>query len=523
MDSTSEQPQTTSAPASLRLEFRLVLGFVLSVFLLTSAGFDTSEGSYDYRIAHLILTQGALGFATPAEGMFEDGGCTYLAPNGRTYAYHEFGNALFLIPAAAVNIVLEKSLASRFDARRMGFITGFTASLMPVLYCALTIALFYMMLRISFHKSVETALKASMALAFCTFVWTYSRNLYDGVLCMCILTGAILSLLEFRRTLKMKFFLAAMVLSGLGVITRLTMALVLPAFLVYLTMVFWKDRRRLIQLVSIGIALLIPFAGWQMYYNHLRTGHVLIAPVMSDQYASTSGLTGDPVYGTLGLLFMPGKSIFLFIPLALLSIVCFRRFVASYRAEATLVALLSGMWLLIHAKLAADWYGAWGWGPRHFITIAPVLALPACVCWDWMKERLWRRILRTSALTWGGILSLASIIGNWHFRMALGDAEGRHDALLWSLSGGQPVDMIKSALSNLRNIAFHLPGPYLEAYSPINRYASNTVNVWINSAAYAGVPKIPLGAIALALLAIACYCMIALRRIVDRGRKAEGF
>jgi hypothetical protein len=516
-----KQQQATSAPATLRLEFLLVLGFFLSMFLLTSAGFDTSEGTYDYRIAHLILTQGALGFATPAEGMFEDGGCTYLAPNGRTYAYHEFGNVLFLIPAAAVNIALEKTLVNHFGTRTMGFITGFTASLMPVIYCALTIALFFAMLRLSFDKSTDTALKASMALAFCTFVWTYSRNLYDGVLCMCILTGAIFSMLEFRRTLKMKFFLAAMALGGLGVITRLTMALVLPAFLVYLTMVFWRDRKRLIQLLLIGIAVLIPFAAWQMYYNHLRTGHSLIAPVMSDQYASTSGLTGDPLSGMMGLLFMPGKSIFLFIPLALLSIVCFRRFMASYPIEATFVALLSAMWLLIHAKLATDWYGAWGWGPRHFITIASVLALPACVCWDWMKMRLWRRILLTCALTWGGILSVASIIGNWHFRMALGDAEGRHDAMLWSLSGGQPIDMIRSACFNIRNMALHLPGPYLDTYSPINRYASNTVNVWINSAAYAGVSKLLLGAVSLALLASVCYCLVALRRIIDRSAQIQ--
>jgi hypothetical protein len=159
LDSMAEKQQRiASAPASLRSEILLVFGLVLSVFLLTSAGFDTSEGTYDYRIAHLILTQGALGFATPAEGMFEDGGCTYLAPNGRTYAYHEFGNALFLLPAAAVNIVLEKALTNHLDQRRMGFITGFTASLMPVIYCALTIALFYAMLRISFRKSIATAL-----------------------------------------------------------------------------------------------------------------------------------------------------------------------------------------------------------------------------------------------------------------------------------------------------------------------------------------------------------------------------
>ena len=109
----------------------------------------------------------------------------------------------------------------------------------------------------------------------------------------------------------------------------------------------------------------------------------------------------------------------------------------------------------------------------------------------------------------------------FHFRMALGDAEGRHDAMLWSLSGGQPIDMIRGALSNLRNIALHLPGPYLITYSPINRYASNTVNVWMNSAAYAGVSKLLLGAVTLVLLTIACYCLIALRRIIRRSSEME--
>lgn len=36
--------QATSAPATLRSEILLVFAIIFTVFLLTSAGFDTSEG-----------------------------------------------------------------------------------------------------------------------------------------------------------------------------------------------------------------------------------------------------------------------------------------------------------------------------------------------------------------------------------------------------------------------------------------------------------------------------------------------
>jgi len=507
--------QCASVPATLRTEIILVFALVCSVFLLTSAGFDTSEGLYHYAIARQVLTEGSLSFAQLRQGPYT------LAPNGRTYASHEFGNSLFLLPVAGLNIALEKALAGRYDERRIGFVTGFAMSLMPVVYCAMTVALFYAMLRTSFEKSIATALACSVALAFCTFVWTYSRNLFDGVLCMCLLTGAMLSMMQFGRTGRTGYFLVAMALCGFGIVTRLTMALLLAAFGIYLAMVFWKDRKRLIRLVVMGAAELAPFALWQTYYNHLRTGHWLISPVMSDQYAAHNGLTGNLAVGVSGLLFSPGRSIFVYVPLALLSVVCFRRFMAGYPCEAIFAAALSGMWLIIHSKMAAIWNGDWDWGPRHFVTIAPVLVLPASVCWEWMQEGLWRRILLRCALAWGAILSASSIVGNWHFREALAIAQGRRDAMIWSLSGGQALDMIEGAISNLRNMAVKAPIPSLAHYSPINCYASNTVNVWMNTAVYAGIPRLPVAAAAASLLAVAAGCALALRRMIRRASEAK--
>jgi len=500
--------QGSCAPPTLRTEIILVFGFLLSIFILTSAGYDTSEGYYDYAVAHQIWTQGTISFAEYTEGI------STKAPNGRVYASHEIGNALFLLPVAGLNVVLEKALAGRYDKRRIGFVTSFLTNLMPAIYCSVTIALFYAMLRIDFGKSRSAAFASSMAFTFCTFVWSYSRILSDVVLCMCLLTAALFSMIRFRRTMKVRYFLIAITLCGLGVIARLTMVLLLVAFAAYLTMVFWRDWKRLMRLVGTGIILLAPFALWQMYYNHLRTGHYLLAPVISGQYAS-SAMTGNLTVSMFGLLFSPGKSIFLYIPLAILSVVCFRRFMASYPCEALFVAVLPAIWLIIHSKMATNWYGAWGWGPRHFITIAPVLVLPACVSWEWLKESLWRRIAVRCALMWGAILTASSIIGNWHFRMALADSQGRHDydGMLWSPTQGQAIDMIAGAMSNIRKMVAGIEGPCLPSYSSINCHASNTVNIWMNSAAYAGVSRLLLAAAALGLLSVAVYCWLALCHI----------
>ncbi len=493
-------------PTTLVSESILVFVMVLAVFLLSASGGDTSEGRYHYMVARQIWTQGSLGFEQPLDGTFT------VAPNGRTYGSHEIGNTLFMIPLAGVEALLEKAIPRRLPA---GLLSGALLTLLPAVYCALTAALLYAMLRVFFAGSIGSSRYACLAFAFSTFVWSYSRIAFDGVLCMCLLTGAMFSMMYFKKTLATRPFVLATLLLGLGVITRLSMVVPLIAFGVYVTLVLWKRPARLIPLGLLAGALLLPFAAWQCYYNHLRTGLWLVSPVQTAQYAHNNGLTGDLAVGLTGLLFSPGKSIFVYIPLALISIVCFRRFAQSYLSEAVFVAILSVLWLLLHSKLAS-WYGSWGWGPRHMVTITPVLVLPACVNLEWMQEKLWRRSLLLGAITWGFVLSLSSIIGNWVFRMNLSLSEGRFDSLIWSPSQGQAVDMIEAAVSNLRKLVLHTPIPRFPEHSPANGYASNTINVWINSAAYQGAPPIILAAAGFGLLAVAAYCLFALRKIEDR-------
>jgi len=78
--------------------------------------------------------------------------------------------------------------------------------------------------------------------------------------------------------------------------------------------------------------------------------------------------------GLYGLLFSPYKSIFLFSPILLASLVSFPLFFRRHRWEGWLLGLI----VIAHLLLFAKWYMWWGgfaWGPRFLVPLTPFLAV----------------------------------------------------------------------------------------------------------------------------------------------------
>src|SRR5712691_4256028 len=115
----------TDAPSRMRVAHRpppgvrreIVLTFVtlLSTFILTSSGFDTSEGGYHYQIARQIVMYGRLSLPSGGDGPL------IVAPNGRVYVMHEIGNTLPLIPVAVVNQLIERRFSSRLSPNTLRY------------------------------------------------------------------------------------------------------------------------------------------------------------------------------------------------------------------------------------------------------------------------------------------------------------------------------------------------------------------------------------------------------------------
>jgi hypothetical protein len=451
------------------------LVFFSALFLLTSAGFDTSEGVYHYQVSQQIVRHGELGFpGPPPDPVF------FQAPNGRSYAAHEIGNSLLLLPVAIVSKVVFRGVAPEIASRAEDFLVAVHAAL----YMALC-ATFFGGILVEFSLSRREAFWTTLAVFTTSYLWTYSRNLFDGVAAGMFLTASFWFLLRQR-------VVVAFVLLGFAVITRTTCVLAVLASLVYLTQGRrWREIRT-------AILVLLPFAAWQLYYNHLRSGHWLIGAIHTSRYngvQSISGFFGDSLPG---LLFSPGKSVFVFAPLLVFSVLGFRQFWRAHRAAALYVAVLGGSWLLTHALLK-NWQGSWGWGPRYFVTILPILSVPgALVLPSWWKERRWFVMLFGG---FGFVLSLSSILSNWHFRMGLAAWERRLGAMDWSLARGQAVDMLRAGAHNVLVILGQRPVVRIPGESEANAWASNTVNLWEFSFAHAGISKVAILAAVIPILA----------------------
>lgn len=458
--------------------------FFWSIFAFTNSGVDSSEGLFHYEVAVQIVKHGQLGFATQPEGVFQ------VAPNGRFYAGHEIGNTLFMLPTAFINVMLEnvtsKFVASETIEKAQQFILSFQAGI----YSSLTATIFFTILRVGFQRTIISSFLATNFLVFTTFFWTYSRNLFDGVLCTTLLTISFLCLICYRQTQASKFIIYCFLALGFALITRVSMVLPIFAACVYLFISHQASiTQKLRNLILAGVTL-IPFAIWQSWYNFLRTGIFYKSPVQTSVYAGNNALDGNIFVGLSGLLFSPGKSIFIYAPLILISIFLFRRFARQYPKEAIYTSILAIFWLLLHARLRS-WYGAAGWGPRHLITILPIIFLPFAVNLEYIWSKISLKITTIILAGFGFILGLSSIISNWHFRMmyAIERNLGDDQNFIWGWTHSQAIDMLQAGVGNIIRIITKSPVIVIQnTYSEANEYASSTLNLWANSLIYAGIP-----------------------------------
>lgn len=480
--------------------------FFWALFILSNCGFDYAEGSFHYKLAEHIVTTGQLGFDTSQEGIFS------IAPNGRTYASQEIGNTLFFLPTAFFNVILERILSPFATLKAISITKEFIRSFQPGFYSALTVTAFFGILRFQFGQAVLPSFLATLSLAVSTYFWTYTRESFDGVLCSTLLTTSFLLLLNFRDSKKSPYLILAFICLGFSLITRISMILAIVASIGYLVLISRPSLIIRIKNVATALLIILPFLLWQSWYNHLRTGFFYLSPVQTDaKYLGNNALDGNVFTGLAGLLLSPGKSIFIYAPLLILSVVLFRKFFKEHQKEALYILVLTIAWFLLHARLRS-WYGGGGWGPRYLVTVLPILFLPFAANIEYVLQRTSLKLSAIFLACFGFILSLSSIISHWYWRLDF--ARKDEVAYVWKFSNSQSLDMLKSATRNLVTsfkIATHSPAIQKQnlwyLHSDIEAYGSHTVNIWPNSLVFIGIPWY-LVAILVAFLLLIMYLSI---------------
>lgn len=489
-------PAPVSTPRLWIESLRIGIGWLL-FFWLTQSGHDFSEGILSHSMASHLVRTGEISLTEPHPDfgyLFQPG------TDARQHPAHEFGNTLLMLPFVAVIELILYSTRSQFDPDQSILLGRFLASFIPGIFAAVGITIFHRLARHVFQLNARNALLATFGLGAATFYWAYAQSLSDILPTSVLLLLAVTAIFVYGQNPRPLPLIVASAALGMAIITRIPSVLLLPPFLGYLLWIHKDSSLTARHPMILAVLILMPFAIWQLYYNHLRTGNPLFGPVNNPVYVNNR-LDGNLVDGLAGLLISPGKSIFLYCPILILSLGRFRHFWKRHTAEAILLMSFFTLWFLLHAKLRG-WTGTTGFGPRFLAAITPLLCIPwmASLSSHQPSSRPWIWLTRL-CFTWGILLGICATISNWFYRYGFLNATTAMDD--WHPLRNHTVDIITSAFANIHRLFTNSPPDIWDLASPLHQYMANSVDIWLVLAWKQGLPGPIASIIGITMLAAA--------------------
>ena len=366
--------------------------FFLGVYLLVSGqGFYSTDGETMLRATWAIVDKGRLSMpCDPGQPSAIEG------RDGQCYSRYGLGQPLAAIPLYLAG----KGVSVLFPQLDYGEVLRFTMTrfnqLVMALVCGVMCAL-----GLTLYRSARMGVGLALLFGLSTLALPYSRFYFNEPLALLGFSIALLGALNYRQEARAKWLIVGGAGFGLAVLTRTVSALLLPAFLVYL----WfadspRAERRVRHSERSEESHEIDAGDAQAGRFQAQAGRIVIflTPIVAlgmVQVAYQWWAFGDPLsggyrgegwqtplwLGLYGLLFSPGKSLLLFVPLSLLSAWGWVYWIgAGRRREALLFISCFLLWLLFHAGWWT-WHGGWSWGPRFMASMLPFLILPIGSLW----------------------------------------------------------------------------------------------------------------------------------------------
>jgi hypothetical protein len=358
----------------------------LSAFVIQSGELGTSDTTHRLQAAHSFWTSEPEVFPSeyPEFGIHGRG--------GKLYTYYGMGQSLLMLPADIVGTCLARLPAFAnydVDPGVKSIVVSYSTNILVNVLTALVCFRFLRMLRFTTRQSVAGVL----ALLFCTTHLHYTQNMMENNYIMLLTLTGLTCQYEWLLTGNKRALLFGSAAFGLNLLTRLTTGLDLIAGGVFLLLVLWLDNvrgRALWLRFSTYVKTAAPVYAFFMlidrWYQHYRFGswtNTYVSVFAREMRMLNPSL--PPKYpwelpfrvGFFGALFKPEKSIFLFDPLLLLTILVgvlvwmhLYRDVKAYMITA-LVLLLA--YICFYAKYTV-WSGDFAWGDRYVSTAAELAA-----------------------------------------------------------------------------------------------------------------------------------------------------
>lgn len=351
---------------------RTVAALALAVYLATAGGSLTSvDAVMTYEVTRSLITRGTSAFDEP--GLNNHPGV-----DGRYYSPFGIGQSLVNVPFYVGAAGIERFVGPRFGKPRMlekaGVALGnafVSAGIVWVVYA----------FAFRLTGSLNAALFAALASGFGTLVWPYAKFGFNQPLTSLCLTGGVVAAwlgLRLRQSSSLALGGASLAFAFL---TRHEMALAVAVVAAWMLVETWRERgpvgRRLL---AFGGPVVVAVAFW-LWYNQMRFGNPFDTGNLGAHETGGQhfGFSLATLTGMVGLLFSPGRSLVLYVPLVVVAPVAHWRLAARDRALALVLLVLYVSFLVLYGSLRY-WDGLRGYGPRYLVPFLP-LVTAACAVW----------------------------------------------------------------------------------------------------------------------------------------------
>jgi len=312
--------------------------------------------------------------------------------NGRLYAWYGIGQSLLMLPADVVGTYVEN--LSVFDAydvdpRPRSMVVSYSTNTMV---CVLAILVCFRLLgQLGFSTNQRIA--GALALLFCTTFLHYTQNMTENNYILLLTLTGLSFHYEWLGTGSRRALLIGSGALGLNLLTRLTTAMDLLAVALFVFLALRrKERRRrefrerFAEYAKLALPVYLIFFALDRAYQYARFGSLFNTyiqifgheqKILNPELPAAFPFETPFHIGFFGALFQPEKSIFLFDPLLVLTLLLAARawkyFQPDIRAYLVAFAALLLAYVSFYARFT-DWSGDFAWGDRYASTPVEIVA-----------------------------------------------------------------------------------------------------------------------------------------------------
>ena len=385
-----------------------------------------------YLLTQAMVESQSIGFSKPV---------TLDHSQGLQYSKYGLGMSVLAIPF----YLLGKGLAFLFGIEA-SLATQFAVSMINSLFTALSCLLIFKFGTERFHYNLKVSLFLALGFGLSTIAWYYSEDFMSEPATTFFMLSAVFFVTNASQTKKDLIWTG--VFLALAVSCRSAVLVAIPGFVLYQWMLWsaseGRGNKELVEKIFLPAIPVIAVILLIMAYNYLRFGDVL--------ETGYEKVEGRFLVGLFGILFSPGKSLFLFNPLALFGCMACMLFWRKSRKTAFLF-----LWIIFsHLILFSSWWswqGGMGWGPRFMLVVLPYFILPVGLLFPVYKQAI--KIPVFLMLFLGIIIQLPSVtvnVSRYYYEMQQKFGSLGHDRILFSPQHSQLVGQFTQVVKVFENL-----------------------------------------------------------------------